>query len=181
MPSVQNKTFDEIRLGDSASMQRTLQRRDVRAWAAAFGDVSPLAEAGDMQGTAGIVTAILTALVGSILPGPGSSIRSTSVQVRAALPIDAVLTAQVTCGRSGRTRGSSYSTAQCTDPAGQQVATAMLEVVAPTTRLRREVPEHRLDGLAGALSRAQADADRRGAPVQRRGARPVRWKPPRPG
>ena len=29
---------------------------------------------------------------------------------------------------------------QCTDPAGKQVATAALEVVAPTTRLRREVP-----------------------------------------
>ena len=36
---------------------------------------------------------------------------------------------------------------QCTDPAGRQVATALLEVVAPTTRLRREVPEHRLEGL----------------------------------
>jgi len=36
---------------------------------------------------------------------------------------------------------------QCTDPAGKQLATAVLEVVAPTTRLRREVPEHRLDGL----------------------------------
>ena len=56
MPSVQNKTFDEIKLGDTASVQRTLQARDVRAWAAAFGDVGPLAEAGDLQGTAGIVT-----------------------------------------------------------------------------------------------------------------------------
>ena len=36
---------------------------------------------------------------------------------------------------------------QCTDPAGRQVATALLEVVAPTTQLRREVPEHRLEGL----------------------------------
>ncbi|MGC2224042.1 MAG: hypothetical protein WA624_17680, partial [Methylocella sp.] len=95
MSLIENRTFDEIQIGDTASMQRTLQARDVRAWAAAFGDVSLLADAGDMQGTAGIVTAILSSLVGSALPGPGSSIRSTAVQVRAALPINAVLTAQV--------------------------------------------------------------------------------------
>ncbi len=65
MPSVQNKTFDEIRLGDTASVQRTLQARDVRAWAAAFGDVGLLADAGDTQGAAGIVTALLSSLVGS--------------------------------------------------------------------------------------------------------------------
>ena len=59
-----------------------------------------------MQGAAGIVTAILTSLVGSALPGPGSSIRSTAVQVLAALPIDAVLTAQVIVRRNARTRGS---------------------------------------------------------------------------
>ncbi|MFY9833175.1 MAG: bifunctional enoyl-CoA hydratase/phosphate acetyltransferase [Methylocystis sp.] len=36
---------------------------------------------------------------------------------------------------------------ECTDPAGQVVATAMLEVLAPTTRQQRQVAEHRLDGL----------------------------------
>ena len=99
------------------------------------------------RASAGIVTAILTALVGSALPGPGSSIRSTAVQVRAALPIDAVLTAQVVV-REKRADGRLVILAgQCTDPAGQLVATAMLEVVAPTTRLQRDVAEHRLDGL----------------------------------
>jgi hypothetical protein len=37
METIVNKTFDEIRLGDSASIQRTLQAGDVRAWAAVFG------------------------------------------------------------------------------------------------------------------------------------------------
>ena len=147
MLSVQNKTFDEIRLGDTASAQRTLQTRDLRAWAAAFGDPGSLADAGDMQGAAGIVTAILTALVGSALPGPGSSIRSTAVQVLAALPIDAVLTAQLVVREKRAGERLVILAGQCTDPAGRQVATALLEVVAPTTQLRREVPEHRLEGL----------------------------------
>jgi phosphotransacetylase len=145
MPSVQNKTFDELRVGDTASVQRSLQARDIRAWAAAFGDVDPCTEAGDLQSAAGIVTAILASLVGSALPGPGSTIRSTTVQVRAALPIDAVLTAQLVVRE--KRADLVILAGQCTDPAGNLVATAMLEVVAPTTRQRRELPEHRLEGL----------------------------------
>jgi len=43
MQTVTNKTFNEIAVGDSASVQRTLQSGDVRAWAAAFGEVDMLA------------------------------------------------------------------------------------------------------------------------------------------
>ena len=93
MRTIVNKTFDEIALGDTASVQRTLQAGDVRAWAAAFGDADMLAGTGESQAAAGIVTAMLTALVGSALPGPGSSIRATSVQIKGALPIGAVMTA----------------------------------------------------------------------------------------
>ena len=50
MPTIQNKTFDEIKPGDTASMQRTLQARDVRAWATAFGDAGMLVEAGEDAG-----------------------------------------------------------------------------------------------------------------------------------
>ena len=89
MQTIVNKTFKEIAVGDTASVQRTLQAGDVRAWAAAFGEVDMLAGPGESQGAAGIVTAILTALVGSALPGPGTSIRTTSVQINGALPIGA--------------------------------------------------------------------------------------------
>jgi phosphotransacetylase len=147
MPSIQNRTFDEISPGDTVAVQRILQARDVRAWAAAFGEVDPFADAGDMHGAAGILTAILTSLVGSDLPGPGSSIRSTAVQVRAALPIGTVLTVRLTVREKRAEGGLVILTGQCTDPAGQQIATALLEVVAPTARRQRDLPEHRLEGL----------------------------------
>ena len=51
MQAIVNKTFKEIAVGDSASVQRTLQAGDVRPWAAAFGEVDMLA------GAAGFVTA----------------------------------------------------------------------------------------------------------------------------
>ena len=147
MASVQNKTFEEITVGDAASIQRTLQAGDVRAWAAAFGEAGMLAGPGESQEAAGIVTGILTALAGSALPGPGTWIRSTSVQIKGALPIDTAMTTRLVVREKRSDQGIVVLDGQCTDPAGRVVATAILEVLAPTTRQQRQVAEHRLDGL----------------------------------
>ena len=121
MQTIVNKTFEEIAVGDAASVQRTLQAGDVRAWAAAFGEVDMLAGPGESQGAAGIVTAILTALVGSALPGPGTSIRTTSVQIKGALPIGAAMTARLVVREKRSDQGIVVLDGQCTDPAGQVV------------------------------------------------------------
>jgi len=147
MQTIVNKTFDEIAPGDAASVQRTLQAGDVRACAAAFGEVDMPAGPGESRAAAGIVTAMLTALVGSALPGPGSSIRATSVQVQGALPIAAAMTARLVVREKRPDHGIVVLDGQCTDPAGQVVATAILEVLAPTTRQQRQLAEHRLEGL----------------------------------
>jgi phosphate acetyltransferase len=142
-----NKTFDEIAPGDAASVQRTLQVGDVRAWGAAFGEVGMLAGPGESQGAAGIVTAMLTALAGSALPGPGTSIRTISVQIKGALPIGVAMTAQLVVREKRSDQGIVVLDGRCTDPAGRVVATATLDVVAPTTRQQYQVAEHRLDAL----------------------------------
>ena len=147
MEAIVNKTFEEIALGDAASVRRTLQAGDVRAWAAAFGDVDMLAGPGESQGAAGIVTAILIALVSSALPGPGTLIRATSVWIKGKLPIDEAMTTRLVVREKQSDQGIVVLDGECTDPAGQVVATAMLEVLAPTTRQQRQVAEHRLDGL----------------------------------
>jgi phosphate acetyltransferase len=147
MRTMVNKTFEELAPGDTASVERILQAGDVRAWSAAFGEVGTLAGPGESQVAAGIVTAILTALVGSALPGPGSSIRTTSVQIMGKLSIGAAMTARLVVREKRPDRGTVLLDGQCTGPAGQVVATAILEVLAPTTRQQIEVVEHRLEGL----------------------------------
>ena len=147
MQSVRNKIFEEITIGDTASTQRTLQARDVRAWDAAFGEGELLCGLGGSQAAAGIVTAILTALVGSALPGPGSVIRAASVQIKGALPIAIAITARLAVREKHSEQGVLILDGECIDPAGRVVATASLEVVAPVTRQQRQVAEHRLDGL----------------------------------
>jgi phosphotransacetylase len=147
MPSVHNRTFEEITIGEAASTERTLQTGDLRAWAAAFGEGDLLADPGASQATAGIVTAMLTALVGSALPGPGSSIRAASMQIKGALPIGIAMTARLVVREKRRDQGIVVLDGQCTDSAGQVVATAILEVLAPTTRRQSQIAEHRLEGL----------------------------------
>jgi phosphotransacetylase len=141
MQTVVNKTFNEIAAGDSASAERTLQPGDLRAWAATFG------EAGDSTEAAGIVTAMLTALAGSALPGPGSSIRAASVQIKGSLPIGDVMTVRLVVREKRADNGIVVLDGQCSGPAGQIVASAILEVQAPATRQQRQVAEHRLEGL----------------------------------
>jgi phosphotransacetylase len=147
MPIIVNKTFEHIAPGDSASVERRLQAGDVRAREAAFGDIDAPAAPGESQAAAGIVTAILTGLVASSLPGPGASIRSASVQIKGPLAIDAVMTARLVVREKRTNQGIVVLDGLCSGPAGQVIATAVLEVTAPTTRQQRQVAEHRLDGL----------------------------------
>ena len=147
MPSIQNKMFAELAVGDAASVQRTLQSGDMRAWASAFGEADAVSEPGKSQAAAGIVTAMLTSLAGSTLPGPGSSIRSTSVQIKTGLPIATAMNVRLLVREKHSDLGIVVLDGQCTDAAGHIVATATLEVIAPTTRQSRRIAEHRLGGL----------------------------------
>ena len=147
MQTIVNKTFDEIVPGDAASVERTLQAGDMRAWAAAFGEGDILTGASDSQTTAGIVTAVLTSLAGSALPGPGSTIRASSVQIKGALPIAEAMTARLVVREKRPDQGIVVLDGQCTAPGSRTVATAVLEVLAPTRRQQRQVAEHRLEGL----------------------------------
>lgn len=147
MAPIVNKTFEEIAPGDAVSVERNLQVGDVRAWDAAFGDVDVLTAPGESQAAAGIVASILTALVGSALPGPGSTIRTVSVHLKGALPIDGAMTARLVVREKRSDQGIVVLDGKCTDPAGQLVATAILEVLAPTKRQQWQMAEHRLEGL----------------------------------
>ncbi|MEO8250216.1 MAG: hypothetical protein ABI589_12685, partial [Burkholderiales bacterium] len=147
MPTLSNKTFGEIAIGDAALAQRALQAGDLRAWAAAFGESGEAGGPDASQAAAGIVTAMLTALVGSDLPGPGSAIRAISVQLKGALPVAAALSIRLSVREKRGGLGIVILDGQCMDPAGLVVATATLEVLASAVRQQRQVEAHRLEEL----------------------------------
>jgi phosphotransacetylase len=147
MTSVQGKTFDEIKVGDKAQTHRTLQARDMRAWASAFGDMASKGAAPDTQDAAGIVTALLTGLVRSALPGPGANVQSVSIDIVSTLPIDTLLTVSLTVREKRAGSGLVVLDAHCSAPGARIVATGVCEVKPSAEPIRREVFEHSLDSL----------------------------------
>jgi phosphotransacetylase len=69
------------------------------------------------------------------------------MQVKGRLPIGAAMTMRLVVREKRPDQGIVVLDGRCTDPAGQVVATAILEVLAPTIRQTVEVAEHRLEGL----------------------------------
>jgi len=147
MQTIVNKTFDDIAVGDTASTERTLLANDIRAWVSAFGDMSLPGVTDGTQASSGIATAILSALVASALPGPGSLIRATSVTIDGALPVGSPLTARLVVRAKQPDTGIVILDGQCSDSEGRVFATAKLDVLAPTRRQEHQIAEHRLTGL----------------------------------
>jgi acyl dehydratase len=78
---VRNRTFDELAIGDSASLERTLTQHDIQLFAILSGDVNPQhldAEYAASTRTQGVVAhgmwggTLISAVLGTRLPGPGT-------------------------------------------------------------------------------------------------------------
>jgi phosphate acetyltransferase len=78
---ISNRTYDEIRIGESVSMERTLTRDDVALFALVTGDNNPThidPEFASAPGRKGLTAqsmlggSLLSALLGDRLPGPGT-------------------------------------------------------------------------------------------------------------
>ena len=82
---LRNRTFDEIAVGDRASIERTLTAADIQLFAAMSGDINPQhidAEFAASTRFHGVIAhgmwgaALISAVLGTRLPGPGHDLRS---------------------------------------------------------------------------------------------------------
>ena len=81
MQNIENKTFDEIKVGDMAHLSRTLTREDIELFAIMSGDVNPAhmdPEYAKQSMFHEIIAhgmwggALISTLLGTKLPGPGT-------------------------------------------------------------------------------------------------------------
>src|SRR3546814_1638088 len=105
MDTVENRTCDELRPGDSASLVRTLTQRDISLFAVMSGDVNPahVDEAfarSDMfhkiiaHGMWG--GALISTVLGTELPGPGTIYLDQSLRFRGPVGLGDTVTVTVT-------------------------------------------------------------------------------------
>jgi phosphate acetyltransferase len=139
-----NVTFDEIEAGASASLTRTLSATDVDVLALVSGDVDPFHVTGN--GTSAVhpdgttteaagAEALIAAVLGTRLPGPGMKILRENLQFRGRIAVGDKLTATVTA-KEKRAEGAEVAFAcRCVNEAGEDLVTGTVTVAAPTKRV----------------------------------------------
>jgi phosphate acetyltransferase len=142
--NVTNVTFDEIQPGASASLTRTLSQTDIDVLALVSGDVDPFHVKAD--GTAAVrpdastteaagAEALIAAVLGTRLPGPGMRILRENLQFRGRIAAGDTLTATVTA-RERRAEGAEVAFGcRCVNQAGEELVNGTVTVAAPTQRV----------------------------------------------
>jgi phosphotransacetylase/acyl dehydratase len=166
---IENRTFDEMIVGDTASLSHTVTQRDIDLFAVATGDVNPAhvdpayAET-DMfhhiiihgMWGAGLISAVL----GTKLPGPGTIYLGQELRFLHPVSIGDTMTAKVTVHEKKPAKGDVTLDCVCTNQRGETVITGTAYTRAPTVKVRRPrvalpyVSVGRHDGMRAVLDRA---------------------------
>ncbi len=146
LATVRNRTFDEIAVGDSASIECTLSKEDIELFAVLSGDANPQHLDADFAASTrfhGVIAqgmlsgALVSAVLGTRLPGPGTIYLGQTLKFLAPVRIGDRLRVSVTV--SARDEAKKHLTLACTcvNQDGTTVLDGEAEVLAPTERIER--------------------------------------------
>jgi phosphotransacetylase/acyl dehydratase len=142
---IENKTFDEIQIGESASLARAFREDDVEAWAAVTGnlnliDMDPSEVDSSMfshgAGQAMWAAALFSTIAGTSLPGLGSVTTSADIRFRKPVPIGRRVMATATVREKRAETSTIILECACSDDTGEQLLVGTLEVAAPRVKIR---------------------------------------------
>lgn len=143
---IENRTFDEIQIGESASIVQTLTTKDIDLFAVMSGDVNPAHvdeefARSDMfreviaHGMWG--GALISTVLGTKLPGPGAIYLGQTLRFRRPVRLGDTVTVEVkVVGRDEEKRRITLD-CQCTNQKGEVVISGSAEVLAPTEKIKR--------------------------------------------
>ena len=153
---IENRTFDEITVGESASLRRTLTKDDIALFAVMSGDVNPAhldepyAEASMFHRIIGHGMwggALISTVLGTQLPGPGTIYLGQDLRFRKPVGIGDTVTVTVTAKEKRADKHMVTFDCVCVNQGGEQVITGTAVTMAPTEKIRRPraaLPEIRL-------------------------------------
>ena len=158
---IENRTFDEIAIGDSASLERTLTEEDIKLFALVSGDVNPAHMDSEYAATdmfhrviahgmwgGGLISAVL----GTELPGPGAIYLGQSFRFTRPVGIGDTITATVTVTEKRPEKHIILLDCRCTNQDGKDVITGQAEIMAPMEKIcrpRAELPDVQLSDHNG--------------------------------
>jgi len=144
---IENKTFDEIDIGDTASVDHMLTQKDIQLFAVMSGDVNPahLDEEyarSDMfheiiaHGMWG--GSLISTVLGTLLPGPGTVYLGQTFRFLKPVAIGDTVTARVTVKEKITDKHRLRLDCICVNQDGKEVITGEAEIIAPTEKVRRK-------------------------------------------
>lgn len=146
MQLIENKTFDEIAIGDNASLVRTLSQNDITLFAALSGDVNPAHVDADYAKTDRfhhIVAhgmwggTLISTVLGTELPGPGTIYLSQSLNFRRPVSLGDKITVRVSVRDKDAAKQRLTLDCDCRNQNGDIVIDGTAEVLAPTEKVKR--------------------------------------------
>ena len=143
---ITNRCFDEINIGDQASIKRRLTQRDIQLFAVMSGDVNPAHLDEDYardsmfheviaHGLWG--GALISTVLGTLLPGPGTIYLGQSLRFKRPVTLGDVLTVTVTARRKNPDNKRVVFDCRCTNQNGGLVIEGEAEVIAPVEKIER--------------------------------------------
>jgi len=181
---IENRTFDEIEIGASASLVRTLTRNDIELFAVMSGDVNP-AHVDDEYAHSDMFheiiahgmwgASLISTLLGTRLPGPGTIYLDQTLHFRRPVAIGDTVTVSVTATAKDAARSRISFDCRCVNQAGATVIDGAATVIAPTEKVRR--PQVILPSVTmherGVLFRRLIEAAKARAPIRMAVVHPV--------
>ena len=146
MEQIENRTFDEIKLGDTASLVRTLTYKDIEVFAIMSGDVNPAhvdqtfaqsdffhkIVAHGMWGAA-----LISTVLGTQLPGPGAIYVDQSLHFLRPVGLGDTITVTVTATKKIEKTHRVIFECHVSNQHGEEVISGTAEVIAPTEKICR--------------------------------------------
>jgi phosphate acetyltransferase len=147
---MQNITFDELQIGQSAGLKRTLTQRDIELFAAASGDVNPSHFDADFAKSLPYQRVIghgmwsgtlISTILGTILPGPGTIYREQALIFEHPVFIGDEVTVRLTVRSKDAATHTATFDCLCKNSRGEIIAEGIATVIAPTERSTAARPE----------------------------------------
>ena len=141
---IENRTFDEIAIGESASLERTVTKQDIELYATVSGDANPthldetFAKQAKFKGTvahsmfsAGLISSVL----GNRLPGAGTVYLAQELRFAAPVYAGDTITVTVTAREKRAAERIVRFDCTCVNQDGQTVLDGVATVIAPAEKL----------------------------------------------
>jgi len=146
MDYIENKTFDEISLGDKAELTRVLKAQDIELFAVMSGDVNP-AHVDTEYAKSDIFHkviahgmwggALISTVLGTQLPGPGTIYLNQSLSFRRPVGLGDKVLVRVTVKEKMPNKQQLLLDCECFNQDGELVIKGEAQVIAPSEKVRR--------------------------------------------